>query len=55
MGRGGNCENAKEKMLVVGSGRGGGDLGGCELRIELIVKIQKRMSGGPVVWGGGCG
>ena len=49
------CENAQKK-LEGGSGRGGGGgQGGCELRIEVIVKIQKiKVAGvGSVVGGGG--
>ena len=40
---------------------GGGGQGGCELRSESFVKIQKKMGGGGVrlgggrVWGGGSG
>ena len=39
-----------------GSGVGGGGQGGCERRIEVFVKIQKKIWGGGVgFWGGtGC-
>ena len=36
---------------------GGGGQGGCERRIEVFVKIQKKkkIGGGGVRWGGGGG
>ena len=37
---------------MVGGGRGRGQ-GGCERRIEVFVKIKKKIGGG--VWGGGRG
>ena len=39
-----------------GSGKGGGQ-GGCERRIKVFVKIQKKIGGGGGVWlvGGGGG
>ena len=37
-----------------GVGLGGGGQGGCERRIEVFVKIQKKKLGG-VRWGGGGG
>ena len=37
-----------------GGGVGGGVKGGCERRIEVFVKIQKKNFGG-VRWGGGGG
>ena len=37
-----------------GVGLGGGQ-GGCERRIEVFVKIQKKKLGGGVWWGGGVG
>ena len=41
--------------LVGGVGLGGGQ-GGCERRIEVFVKIQKKIwGGGGVRWGGGGG
>ena len=39
----------------VGAGGGGGGQGGCERRIEVFVKIQKKKwggRGGRVGWGG---
>ena len=38
-------------------GGGGGGQGGCERRIEVFVKIQKKniFLGGGRVWGGGSG
>ena len=40
---------------VSGRGRVGGEgvQGGCERRIEVFVKIQKKKLGGGVWWGGG--
>ena len=38
----------------VGSGRGGGQVG-CEQRIEVFVKIQKKILGGGGVGSGGGG
>ena len=38
----------------MGGGRGGGQ-GGCERRIEVFVKIQKKNGGGVVRGGGGGG
>ena len=41
-----------------GVGLGGGGQGGCERRIEVFVKIQKKnffLGGGGVRWGGGVG
>ena len=38
----------------MGEGRGRGQ-GGCERRIEVFVKIQKKNFGGGGVWGGGGG
>ena len=37
----------------VGLGRGGGGLGGCERRIKVFVKIQKKkyLGGGGFRWG----
>ena len=50
----------KKKKLGGGEGRvwgGGGGQGGCEQRIEVFVKIQKKTFGGVVRggegWGGG--
>ena len=41
---------------VGGVGLGGGGQGGCERRIEVFVKIQKKkFGGGGVRWGGGGG
>ena len=40
---------------VGGVGLGGGGQGGCERRIEVFVKIQKKKFGGWVRWGGGGG
>ena len=45
---------------VGGVGLGGGGQGGCERRIEVFVKIQKKknfffLGGGPVGGGGGGG
>ena len=37
-----------------GVGLGGGQ-GGCERRIEVFVKIQKKKKWGGVGWGGGGG
>ena len=37
-----------------GSGKGGGE-GGCERRIKVFVKIQKKKWGGGVSGGGGVG
>ena len=34
-------------------GGGGGSQGGCEQRIEVFVKIQKKMGGGGAGGGGG--
>ena len=36
-----------------GVGLGGGGQGGCERRIEVFVKIQKKNFLGGVRWGGG--
>ena len=60
------CENSKKKIFWGGGGRGGvgdggqwegsgwgGGQGGCERRIEVFVKIQKKKIGGGVRWGGG--
>ena len=46
--------NEELKFLV---GLGGGGQGGCERRIEVFVKIQKKhfFWGGGVWWGGGGG
>ena len=62
------CENSKKikkKLGGRGGGRGsvggvglGGGQGGCERRIEVFVKIQKKKfggGGGVVRWGGGGG
>ena len=38
-----------------GVGLGGGGQGGCERRIEVFVKIQKKNFGGGVRGGGGGG
>ena len=38
-----------------GVGLGGGGQGGCERRIEVFVKIQKKNFFGGVRWGGGGG
>ena len=48
------CEKEKKVGAV---GRGGGGQGGCELRSESFVKIQKRNwgGGGGSGWGGGGG
>ena len=43
-----------ERGWVGGGGVGGGQ-GGCDLRIEFFVKIQKKNLGGGVVGGGGGG
>ena len=49
-GRGGGSGGQWE-----GSGWGGGQ-GGCERRIEVFVKIQKKkFGGGGVLWGRGVG
>ena len=49
------CENSKKKIWGGGRGVGGGGRGrgqgGCERRIEVFVKIQKKNLGG----GGGQG
>ena len=40
-----DCENAKiktKKSQRGGGGGGGGRMGGCEPRIEVIVKMQKK-------------
>ena len=54
------CEISKKKNFFWGGGLGGSGLGGqsgCERRIEVFVKIQKKnffffLGGG---WGGGSG
>ena len=48
MGGGGGCR-------VGGGGVGWGGQGGCERRIEVFVKIQKKKLGGGEVRGGGSG
>ena len=51
--------NSKKKIFFFGGGGGGGvrvGLGGqsgCERRIEVFVKIQKKNLGGGGSWGGG--
>ena len=40
---------------VEGSDRGGGGQGGCEGRIEVCVKIKKKIWKGVSGWGGGVG
>ena len=37
----------------MGVGSKGGGQGGCERRIEVFVKIQKKIGGGGSCWGGG--
>ena len=56
------CENAKKKIyffFFLGGGRGrgrfGGGQGGCERRIKVFVKIQKKIRGGGGVGLGGGG
>ena len=48
---GGQWEGGGSGGQWEGSGWGGGGQGGCERRIEVFVKIQKQLGGGPV--GGG--
>ena len=46
----------KKKIFFLGGGEGGGGQGGCESRIEVFWKIQKKkLGGGGRVgpWGGG--
>ena len=47
------CENSKKNFFFWGGGSGGsvvgvglGGQGGCERRIEVFVKIQKKKNGG---------
>ena len=42
----------KKKIWGGGESRVWGGQGGCERRIEVFVKIQKKKFGG---WSGGCG
>ena len=39
----------------LGEGSGWGGQGGCERRIEVFVKIQKKIGGGGLMGGGGGG
>ena len=38
-----------------GPGSGWVGPGGCERRVEVIVKMKKKSQGGGVGWGGQCG
>ena len=43
----------QKKKFFWGGGRWGGGRGGCERRIEVFVKIQKKKFGGEFGGGGG--
>ena len=45
----------KKKFFFLGGGGLGRGQGGCERRIEVFVKIQKKIFGGGGVGGGGRG
>ena len=49
----GRCEQRSENFFLGGVGLGGQS--GCELRIEVFVKIQKKKFGGGGGGGGGRG
>ena len=46
------CKFKKKKYIYLGGGSGWGSQDGCERRIEVFVKVQKKKGGGG---GGGSG